>query len=206
MTTIRRRQLALGTAAGVAFATLRARPSRAEPPPTPVDRSVAEKYQHPTPGSDIDTGGAIIAINTPLDPVMKVLRDYRRYYKILPRLEQSRIMGKKDGVTELYMRAPIMSGFTHIWALSHLSEHKYGPAGRRIRAKYIKGNLDTWHGQWLVTPCGANRTLLKLELFLDPKVPVPASLATRELKWAAAKGVTAVRDMAECNRSSVADD
>ena len=68
-----------------------------------------------------------------------------------------------------------------------------------------KGNLESFEGAWKMYPCSSKRTVLRLELFLDVNVPVPDSWITPELAWAADKGVTAVRDAAECGMSSVKD-
>src|SRR5262245_17194574 len=71
-----------------------------------TDRTEAHTYSRPTPGSDIDTGGAVIDIYGSMDQVLAVVKDFRKYHLILPRLELSRIVGKRKGRTDVYMRAP----------------------------------------------------------------------------------------------------
>jgi hypothetical protein len=46
---------------------------------------------------------------------------------------------------------------------------------------------------------------VKLELLVDPKLPLPGSAVTPELQYAADKAVTAVRDKAE-NKTAVASE
>lgn len=171
-----------------------------------VDRSMAQRYRFPTPNSNIDTGGAIIAVNGSMSAVNQVVTDYRRYVDILPRLSQSKVMGRRGKSVDVYLRAPIMSGVNHVWGVTRLTSYPWGTRGKKIVGRYVKGNLDGFHAQWKMYPCGTKRTVIRLELFLDPQVPVPADVITRELEWASDKAVTAVRDMVECNRSTVKND
>jgi hypothetical protein len=167
-------------------------------------RTRAKRYRFPTPGSDIPSGGAIIGIHAPMAQVLKVALDYRKYHTVLPRIEQSRVVGKTADATDVYMRAPILRGVAHIWLVGRFSKPlKWRGNGKKVLGRYVKGNLDGWHGAWKMYPCGPQRTVLRLELFIDVKIPVPSSLITPELEWAADKGVTAVRDIVECGESSV---
>ena len=167
----------------------------------------AKRYRFATPGSPIDTGAAVIRIDAPLEQVLKVVQDYRKYRKILPRLEQSRIVAKKDGKTDVYMRAPILKGAFNIWGIARFGEPEpWKENGKRVAGKMVKGNLDAWHGAWKLEPDGADQTILRLEMFVDVAVPVPDSWVTPELEWAADKGVTAVRDIAQGRGSTVTKD
>ena len=60
-----------------------------------------------------------------------------------------------------------------------------------------KGNVDDFRAVWRLRAVDENRTVLKLEILVDPKLPLPASMVTPELAYAADKAVTAVRDRAE---------
>jgi hypothetical protein len=172
-----------------------------------IDRSTAEAYRKPTPGSPIDTGGALIGIHATMDEVRRVLQRFDRYHRILPRVEQSHIVGKTKKHTDVYMRAPILRGVAHIWMVVRFREPtRWGHKGEKLVGRYVKGNLDGWRGAWRMYPCSSTRTVLRLELFVDLSMPVPSSMVTPELMWAARKGVTAVRDMVECGRSTVTKD
>lgn len=171
-----------------------------------IDRRVARTHQIPTPGSPIQTGVGTIDVFGSMDQVLDVLLDYRKYHTILPRLETSRVVGKRKGSTDVYLRAPILRGLAHVWGLARFSPPRRRPSGgREIVGTLVKGNLDGWHGRWLLHPCG-KRTILTMEMFIDLKIPVPAKLVASELAWAAGKGVTAVRDMVECGESGVKAD
>ncbi len=166
----------------------------------------AERYRLRSPGSDIETGGAIIGVRGSMEQVLEMTQQYHRYTEILPRMEQSRIIAKRNGHTDVYLRAPILRGVAHVWGVARFSPPQtYNRKGKRIVGRYVKGNLDGWHGQWKLYPCKPNRTILWMEMFVDLSIPVPNSLITPELMWAADMAVTAVRDMVECGASTVTD-
>jgi len=167
-------------------------------------RLKAKRYRLPMPGSDIGIGGAVIGIYAPMDAVLKVVLKFSNYHKILPRLEQSRIVGKEGDKTDVYVRAPIMGGVAHIWGVMRFgSPQPWAGKGKKLSGRLVKGNLEAYHGRWKLYPCGSERTILQCEQFIDLKIPVPSSLVTPELEWACDKGVTAVRDIAECGESTV---
>ena len=161
-------------------------------------KSKAKRYRFDTPGSGIDTGAAVILVNAPLDEVLDVVLDFRKYHRILPRLEQSRIVGKRKGKTDVYLRAPVLNGAYNLWGIARFNPpKKYKGDGRLVAGQMVKGNIDSWYGAWKLEPKSKDRTVLRMEMFVDPDVPVPDSWVTPELMWAADKGVSKVRDMAE---------
>jgi hypothetical protein len=193
--------------AAVAAVTVPASAWAADGPPPDRDRSQPENYHRPVPGTDLVIAGAIIGVNAPLAAVKKVLLAYHRYKDILPRLQQSRVVAEDNGTNDVYMRAPILNGLAAIWGVMRFSPVKpWGKRGIQIDGELLKGNINKWHGTWIAFPCGAKRTLLKIELFIDLDVPVPTSVVNRNVLWAARKGVSAVRDMAECGQSEVRND
>ena len=167
-------------------------------------RLKAKRYRLPMAGSNVGIGGATLGIYAPMDDVLKVVLDFKRYHTILPRLEQSRIVGKKDGKTDVYVRAPILRGVVHIWGVIRFGPPKpWAGEGKTLTGRLVKGNVEAYHGRWKLYPCGKDRTILQCEQFMELKIPVPSSLVTPELEWAADKAVTAVRDIAECGESTV---
>lgn len=196
--TLDRRQFLLTSAsAGLALLTSDAE-AWAETNDSSKGKSKAKRYRLPTPGSDIDTGAAVILVDAPLDQVLKVVQDYRHYRKILPRLEQSRIVGAKKGRTDVYMRVPIMNGAYSVWGIARFTDPKpHRDDGKIVVAKMVKGNVDSWHGAWKLEPRNERQTVLRMEMFVDLKVPVPNDWVTPKLMWATDRSVSRVRDLAE---------
>lgn len=199
--TLSRRGLLVGSAATVALA---AAPADAGKEP---GKAKAKRYRIDTRNSDIDTGAAVILVHAPLEQVLDVVLDFRKYHRILPRLEQSRIVRRNKGKTDVYLRAPVLNGAYNLWGIARFEPPKrYKSEGKLVKGRMVKGNINHWFGSWKLEPKDDQRTVLRMEMFVDPDVPVPDSWVTPELMWAADKGVTAVRDMAEDGRATARKD
>ncbi|MBM4360720.1 MAG: hypothetical protein FJ096_21650 [Deltaproteobacteria bacterium] len=171
------------------------------------DRTVASTYTIPVEGTDLVIGGAAIDIHAPIEDVKRVLTAFHRYREILPRIQQSRVLAEKDDSTDVYLRAPILHGLAALWGVARFAPFApWRKRGVQLVGTMVSGNLEKWSGKWLAFPCGEKRTLLKLELFVQVGMPLPTRVVTKWLLWACQKGVTAVRDMAECGKSSVSRD
>jgi ribosome-associated toxin RatA of RatAB toxin-antitoxin module len=164
---------------------------------------VAQSYRTETEGSDIDTGGAVILVNAPLEDVLAVVQDFKSYHDIFPRLHDSRVVMKSERGTDVYLRAPILHGLIKVWAIARFAPPAALPnGGKRLVGDFVEGNIDTWHGVWTLEPLAADRTALRLEMSIELEVPVPDSLITPELMWVSEEAVTAVRDRAVAAQKS----
>jgi hypothetical protein len=171
------------------------------------DRTVASNYTLPVEGTDVVIAGAAIDVHAPLEDVKRVLAAFHRYKEILPRLQQSRVVAENNGVTDVYLRAPILHGLTAVWGVARFAPFApWRTRGVQLVGTLASGNLRKWSGKWMAFPCGERRTLLKLELFVETGMPIPTRIVNKWLLWASLKGVTAVRDMAECGKSLVSKD
>lgn len=161
------------------------------------------RYQYPTPGSRIDTGGAILKVKAPQEEVMAEVLKYHQYDRILSNIKTSKVLEKSDGEAKVYLGAPIMKGLVTVWGqIKFTGPFNWKWGGQAVTAAMEKGNVKGFHGAWKMHPCGAC-TVLRLEMYIDLKVPVPASLVTEQLGWACAKGCRAVRDMVLYGESRV---
>ncbi len=197
-----RRTLLAAGATGIALAPVEA---LAKEDPYKVRR-----YFFAQDGKKYNTGGAIIRVKAPMDRVVKEVMKYRRYDQVLPRIETSKIVGR-DGKksADVYMRAPIFGGTMSIWFVSRFVgplPWKWG--GVKIVGSLVRSNVESFDGVWKLHPCGddENETVLRLELNMVPKVPVPTGLLERSFRWAAEKGCVAMRDLTEKGSSSVTED
>jgi ribosome-associated toxin RatA of RatAB toxin-antitoxin module len=169
--------------------------------------ATAKRYRLPTAGSAIDTGGAIIRIEAPMEDVLREVQRFDNYKNIFPRIKDTRVVSRKGETTDVYMRAPVLNDSTAIWAVTRFSKPKpWSENGKQITSRFVKGNLKAWRGVWKLQPISDNVTVLRLELFLDVKLPVPDEWITPDIMWACDKAVTAIRDTAEKGESTVKDD
>ena len=162
-------------------------------------RTKALRYSVKTtaPQSAIDTGGAAIHVNAPIADVRKVVTDYRHYEQFIKPFDQSRLLSRRKGVSEVYFEVPVMHGAAKIWCVVHIDPPSKDAVGEKIVARYSRGNVDDFRAVWRLRAVDDTHTVVKLELLVDPKLPIPGSLVTPELSYAADKAVTAVRDRAE---------
>jgi hypothetical protein len=165
-------------------------------------RGKALRYSVKTtePANSIDTGGAAIMVNAPIDQVRPIVTDYRHYAQFIKPFEQSKLISKKDGVSEVYFEVPVLHGAAKIWAVVKIGKPVKDGDGEKIVATYgNKGNVDDFRALWRLRAIDETHTIVKCEILVDPKMPMPPTMVTGELSYAADKAVTAVRDKAEKN-------
>jgi ribosome-associated toxin RatA of RatAB toxin-antitoxin module len=161
------------------------------------DRS-SPRYNVAVPGASIRAGGSMVLVNAPMATVRKVVTDYGKYQTVMPRFQKSRVVSKKDGKTDVYLQVPILHGAATVWALTRFEQPtKEGTNGERIEGKMVEGNVDDLRAIWHLRPVDDTHTILKLELLIVPKLPLPGSVVTPELEYAADQAVVSARTKAE---------
>lgn len=157
------------------------------------------------PVSRVDTGGAAILVHAPIAAVRKVVTRYDSYAKLIKPFDQSRVLSRKGNVSEVYLKVPVAHGAANVWAVTQMTGPIPDGAGEKIVGQYTnKGNVDDFRATWRMRAIDAERTIVKLEILVEPRLPLPASMITPELKYAADKGVTAVKEAAEKSTANVA--
>ena len=161
------------------------------------DRS-SPRYEKDIPGASIKAGGSMVLVNAPIGFVRKVVTDYGKYSSFMPRFKKSRIVSKKDGKTDVYLEVPILHGAATVWAQTRFEPPvKEGEKGERIEGRMVEGNVDDMRAIWHLRAVDDTHTVLKCEILIVPKLPLPGSVVTPELAFAADQAVTATRDRAE---------
>jgi ribosome-associated toxin RatA of RatAB toxin-antitoxin module len=165
-------------------------------------RGKALRYTHKTtePASRIDTGGAAIFVNAPIEAVRRLVTDYRHYDTMIKPFKQSKLLSRSKGVSEVYLEVPILHGAATVWVVVNIGQPVKENGEEKIVAKFQRGNVDDFRAVWRLRAVDAEHTVVKLELLVDPKLPAPASVVTGELTGAADKAVTAVRERAQQNK------
>lgn len=164
-----------------------------------------ERYSVAVPGASIRAGGGMTAVHAPLSVVEKVVGDYAHYADFMPRFQKSRIVGKTAEGTDVYLQVPILHGAATVWAVTRFAPPVKDANGERIEARMNgQGNVDDMRAVWRLKAIDDTHTLLKLELLIVPKLPLPGSVVTPELEYAADQAVTSARDRAEANAKRAA--
>ncbi|RYE77441.1 MAG: hypothetical protein EOO74_06880 [Myxococcales bacterium] len=160
----------------------------------------AKRYNLEVSGASIRAGGAAISVDAPIEVVRKVVTDYGKYASFIPRFEKSKVVAKKDGKTDVMLQVPILKGAATVWSLTRFEPPVKEGTGERIEGKMVEGNVDDLRAWWHLRPVDATHTVLKLELLIVPKLPLPGKLVTPELEYASDQAVTAVRDRSEAKQ------
>lgn len=165
----------------------------------------AERYDYAVPGQSVRAGGGRILVNAPLATVRGVVTDYGNYQDFMPKFKRSRIVGKTAKHTDVYFQVPILRGTANVWTLTRFHAPRREADGSEvIEGTMLQGNVREFRAKWMLVPVDDNHTVLKSELLIIPKLPLPGSLVTTELAYAAGKAVTALRDRAESMGTQVA--
>ena len=157
-----------------------------------------ERYNVGVPGFSIRAGGGMTLVNAPIAMVRQQVTDYAHYSDFMPRFEKSRIVGKNAGTTDVYLQVAILHGAANVWAVTRFAPPVPDGNGEKIEGKFAgQGNVDDLRAVWRLVPIDADHTVVKLELLIVPKLPLPGSLVTPELEYAADQAVSSTRDRTE---------
>ncbi len=144
-------------------------------------------------GSNISWGHAIGVIDEPIDQVLPVVVDYANYHHFMPNFTKSKVLAQRGNRAMVYMEVSVAAGTFTLWGQFKLSEAPAEGETRVIEARLLEGNMDAFRASWRLTPVddGA-RTEVDFKLFVDPNMPLPSSVFSRENERAAGNTVRAL--------------
>ena len=145
-------------------------------------------------GSNISWGHAVGVIDNPIDEVLPVVVDYANYAHFMPNFTKSKVLAQRGNRAMVYMEVSVASGTFTLWGQLKLSEIPTEGSTRVIEARLLEGNMDAFSASWRLTPVdGGARTEVDFKLYVDPDMPLPSSVFSRENEKAAGKTVRALR-------------
>jgi|SoiMethySBSTD1v2_1073268.scaffolds.fasta_scaffold10439_6 ribosome-associated toxin RatA of RatAB toxin-antitoxin module len=188
---------ALAAAVGLALVT----PSAVAKPTEEAQRLMklrdAERYEVQTPHSSIKAGAARVHVAAPTDAVRKIVTDYKNYPDFISKFEKAHVVGKEGDKTDVYLQVPILKGAAKIWAVVRFDPPKNVNGEEQVSGSMVKGNVKRLDATWRIRKIDDQNTQLNLELLIVPKLPVPGSLVTGEVAYAADEAVMGSRNRAE---------
>jgi len=168
------------------------------------DSRTAERFDLAS-NATIRTGGAQIFVNAPIAEVRKVVLDYAHYQDFMPGFKRSRVVQRNKDFTDVYLQVPILHGAATVWAVSRFTApQKLANGTEVIESTMQQGNVNDFRANWKLIPVDATHTILRSEILIVPKLPLPSSVVTPELSYAADKAVTSSRNKAEAAATRVA--
>jgi len=145
-------------------------------------------------GSNISWGHAVGVIDKPIEQVLPVVVDYANYAHFMPNFTKSKVLAQRGNRAMVYMEVSVASGTFTLWGQLKLSETAPEGETRVIEARLLEGNMDAFSASWRLTPVdGGAGTEVDFKIYVDPDMPLPSSVFSRENERAAGKTVRALR-------------
>jgi ribosome-associated toxin RatA of RatAB toxin-antitoxin module len=150
------------------------------------------------PGSKLVRGRTTLVVGAPLAKVRSTVLDFAHYPDFMPHFRKCRVLGRSpSGGRDIYMEVAALHGAVRLWArIDAKKPVKMGEVEIHELA-FVEGNVNELSAIWRLKPIDARTTELSLEIFLHPKLPLPARMINEENVGGSAMGATAVRARAE---------
>jgi ribosome-associated toxin RatA of RatAB toxin-antitoxin module len=161
----------------------------------------SERYEVKTEYSSTRAGAARVHVAAPVKDVEKVITDYRHYSKFISKFDKAKVVGRDGDKTDVYLQVPILKGAAKIWAVVRFEPVKSVNGSDVVEGHMIKGNVKRMDAWWMVKKIDDTNTQLDLQLLILPKLPVPGSLVTGEVAYAADEAVMGSRNRTEHDRA-----
>lgn len=151
--------------------------------------------QIPEQGSEIAGGRAVIVVDRPIDEVIPIVLDYANYVRFMPNFTKSRVLAQRGSRAMVYMEVSVAKGMYTLYGQLNLAERPQDGATRVVEGRLLDGNIDAFNATFTLTPVddGA-RTEIDFKIYVDPALPLPSSVFSRENERAAGRTVRALRE------------
>ena len=144
-------------------------------------------------GSNIAWGHAVATLEKPIEQVLPVVVDYGNYVRFMPNFTKSKVLAQRGNRARVYMEVSVASGTFTLWGQLKLSEQPPEGDTRIIDASLLSGNMHAFSATWRLTPVdGGSRTEVDFKIYVDPDMPLPSSVFSRENERAAGKTLRAL--------------
>ena len=150
--------------------------------------------QLPEEGSSIAWGQAVLVMDQPIEQVLPVVRDYANYVQFMPNFTKSKVLAQRGQRAMVYMEVSIARGAITLWGQLNLAEKPRTGESHVVEARLMEGNIDAFRASFTLTPVDAGaRTEVEFKIYVDPDIPLPSSIFSRENERAAGRAVRALR-------------
>ena len=122
-------------------------------------------------GTDVRAGVVYAIYDTSSDHLSAILRDYNRYGELIHFLSKSKIIESESAtVKQVRMRAKILKGAIKLKARVKATETRLDARTVSFDLKKQKGNLKALDARFTVRTLSDTRSLVRIELLVDPDV------------------------------------
>jgi ribosome-associated toxin RatA of RatAB toxin-antitoxin module len=160
----------------------------------PTESAQISTAQIPEEGSKISWGQAVVVVDKPIEELLPIVRDYANYAQFMPNFTKSKVLAQRGSRAMVYMEVSVAKGAFTLWGQLNLSERPQEGDSRVVEARLLEGNIDAFSASWTLTPVdGGAHTEVDFKIYVDPDIPLPSSVFSRENEKAAGKTVRALR-------------
>ena len=186
-------QIALAGAL-ISASTLGLMPSHAAAVEAHVENAGIFTAQIPVEGSNIASGQAVIVVDRPIEEVLRIVLDYANYVRFMPNFTKSKVLAQRGSRAMVYMEVSVAKGMYTLYGQLDLDERPQEGISRVVAGRLMDGNIDAFDASFKLTPTddGA-RTEIDFRIYVDPDLPLPSSVFSRENERAAGRTVRALR-------------
>ncbi len=157
------------------------------------------------PKSGQKWGRAHHFVDAPMKDVKAAVLDYGNYQQFIPKFQKSKLLKREaSGAAQVYLQMPILKGAATLWAVIHFAPPVAEGKGEKIVGTFEKGNVEDLQAVWHIRPIDDKHTIVTLELYIVPKLTVPAGLLLSQVEDACGEGVIGVHERAETSAKLVA--
>ncbi len=150
--------------------------------------------QVPMAGSDIAIGRAVLVVDKPIEEVLPIVLDYANYVDFMPNFTKSKILAQRGTRAMVYMEVSVAKGMYTLYGQLNLAEQPEDGGARVVKGKLMEGNINDFDASFTLTPVdGGARTEIDFKIYVDPDIPLPSSVFSRENERAAGRTVRALR-------------
>lgn len=150
--------------------------------------------QIPVEGSDIASGRAVIVVDKPIDEVLPIIVDYANYVRFMPNFTRSKVLAQRGNRAMVYMEVSVAKGVYTLYGQLNMAERAQDGDSRVIEGRLLDGNINAFDASFKLTPVdGGSRTEIDFHIYVDPDIPLPSSVFSRENERAAGRAVRALR-------------
>lgn len=146
-------------------------------------------------GSNIAWGQAEVVLDRPMAEVLPVVVDYDNYVRFMPHFIRSKVIARRGSRAMVYMEVSAAAGALTLWGQLNLAERVDERDTRIVEASLMEGNMTAFRARWTLEPIEDGRqTRVGFRIHVDPDLPVPSTLISRENERAAGNTLGALQE------------
>jgi ribosome-associated toxin RatA of RatAB toxin-antitoxin module len=150
--------------------------------------------QIPSEGSNIAAGRAVIVVDKPIEEVIPIVLDYANYVKFMPNFTRSKVLAQRGSKAMVYMEVSVAKGMYTLYGQLKLAERAQDGESRIVEGRLVDGNINAFNASFRLTPVeGGAATEIDFNIYVDPDLPLPSAVFSRENERAAGRTVRALR-------------